>query len=244
MNTVFEQLNLTPQERRIVIGIAVLVFIVLNFLLVIPHFKDLRRVRVELAETRKKISDRNKVILDDIDPVHGKTNELYQLEKQQGGGIAAQRAGVNEQIALQRSVSDQALKTGVNISDLRSTTAAKTHPDAFYNEESVRIAFESGEEQLVNFLYNIGNDPAMIRVGELNLRIADANRYRLKGEASLTANYAKNPATTTPAPTAKPAPGPSPVYAPAPAPAPAPAVKQPPQKLIVPPGAQQRRKNL
>jgi hypothetical protein len=220
---------------------------VLNFLLVIPHFKDLRRVRAELAETRKKISDRNKVILDDIDPVHGKTNELYQLEKQQGGGIATQRAGVNEQVALQRSVSDQALKTGVNISDLRSTTSTKPHPDAFYNEESVRISFESDEGQLVNFLYSIGNDAAMIRVGELNLRIADANRYRLKGDASLTANYARNPASPAPAAAAKPGAAPSVPdagHAPAPAPHPAPAVKQPPQKLIVPPGAQQRRKNL
>lgn len=41
--SVIEQLNLSPQERRIVVIIAVIVFVVLNFLLVWPHFNDLSK---------------------------------------------------------------------------------------------------------------------------------------------------------------------------------------------------------
>jgi hypothetical protein len=40
----------------------------------------------------------------------------------------------------------------------------------------------------------MGNDPAMIRVGKLDLKPADQNRYRLRGGITLTANYAKQPA--------------------------------------------------
>src|SRR5208282_1928997 len=136
MNSFLDQLNLTPQERRIVVAIAVVVFVVLNLLLVWPHFSDLARVRKQLNDTRKTMMDWNKEISLDQE-TNGYKTQLHNLERQQGGGV------VNQQ------------------------------------------------PQLINFLFNVGNDPAMIRVHELHLRTADANRYRLKGDAVLTANYAK-----------------------------------------------------
>ena len=55
---------------------------------------------------------------------------------------------------------------------------------------------------MVNFLFNVGNDPSMIRVHELTLKAADANRYRLKGEAILTANYSRQPSSAPAKPAA------------------------------------------
>jgi uncharacterized protein len=204
MNSSFlDQLNLTPQERRIVVVIAVIVFVVLNLLLVWPHFKDLGRVRGELEQTRKTIIKDNNAILKDNDPKDGYKKELAQLQRQQGGGV------MDHQIQLQKTISDQAIKSGVNVSDTRPAGAVSAETNAFYDEQDVRITFESEESQLITFLYNIGNDPAMIRVSELNLRPADANRYRLKGDALLSANYARKApvtASTSAAPGAKPAP--------------------------------------
>ncbi len=202
MNSFLEQLNLTPQERRIVVAIVVVVFVVLNLLLVFPHFKDLKAVQTELDDTRTNILKWNKAIALDCDPgSNGYKVILTQLERQQGGGI------VNQQIQLQRTVSDQAFKTGVSVSEIRPVNSASANTNSFYDEQSVKISFACQEAQLVNFLYNMGNDPAMIRVQELSLRPADANRYRLIGDAILTANYAKQPATnapkTAPAATAK-----------------------------------------
>jgi hypothetical protein len=95
--------------------------------------------------------------------------------------------------------------------------------NAFFEEHSTTISFESQEPQLVSFLFGMGNDPAMIRVAKLNLQPADANRYRLRGNITLTANYAKReasvlaPAANKPNFTSKPAtaaaankPGPAP----------------------------------
>jgi hypothetical protein len=187
-----EQLNLSPQERRIIVIIAVVVFVVLNMLLVWPHFKDLARVHAQLADTRKKISDYNDEISKDIEPKDGYKVRLAKLQKQQGGGV------VNQQVALQKSVSDQAIRTGVNIFDTRPASSKNPETNAFYDEQDVRISFDSGEDQLINFLFNVGNDPAMIRVRELNLHTLDANRYRLKGDALLSANYAKATTATLP----------------------------------------------
>lgn len=193
---VLDQLNLTPQERRIVVVIAVVVFVVLNLLLVWPHFKDLAVVRRQLNDTRDTIQKWNQEIRKDVDPVHGYKTQLTKLERQQGGGI------VNQQVQLQRTVSDQALKTGVTVDEIKPAISAHADTNEFYVEQSVKIDFESQETQLVNFLFNVGNDPAMIRVHELTLKTADANRYRLRGDAILTANYARQ----TPGVTARPAP--------------------------------------
>ncbi len=213
-----EQLNLTPQERRIVVVIAVVVFVVLNILLVLPHFGDLGKVKDELDKTRNTIETENKVVLKDIDPVNGNQKKLKELQQNQGGGIG------NQQIQLQRSISDQAMKTGVGVDEIRPISLMNTASNAFYEEQSVKISFECQESNLINFLYNVGNDPAMIRVRELNLRTADANRYRLRGDATLSANYARAQpkpaapaAAKTGAPPAKPGVPPSKPVPPGPA---------------------------
>lgn len=218
MNSFLDQLNLTPQERRIVVVIAVVVFVVLNYLLVWSHFGDLGKVRRQLDETRKTIQTWNLQISKD-QATNGYKTVLHALERQQGGGVG------NYQVQLQRSVSDQAFKTGVVVSEIKP--AISSHPDTneFYAEQCVKISFECTETNLVNFLFNVGNDPAMIRVRELSLKTADANRYRLKGDALLVANYAKQPPVAAPK-AAAPA-GKVPVVAPKPVPAPRPAIPAP-----------------
>ena len=235
MNGFLDQLNLTAQERRIVVVIAVVVFVVLNWLLVWSHFGDLARVRQQLDDTRNTMQKWNKEISNDLEPTNGYKIILKNLERQQGGGI------VNQQVQLQRTISDQAIKTGVNIGETRAVTSAHPDTNEFYAEQSVKISFDCVEAQLVSFLYNVGNDPAMIRVRELNLHTADANRYRLKGDAILTANYPKHPPVVAP----KPAPPPAkpPVVAPktVPSAAPVPGPKPPfnprnaPGHTILPP---------
>src|SRR5271170_4645757 len=196
MNGFLDQLNLTAQERRIVVIIAVVVFVVLNLLLVWPHFGDLARVRQQLDETRTTMQKWNTAIFKDVEPASGYKKQLTLLERQQGGGI------VNEQVQLQRTVSEQARRTGVMVDDTRPVNSAQPNTNEFYEEQSVKISFACQEDQLVNFLYNVGNDAAMIRVRELTLRAADANRYGLKGDAILSANYARQGPKTTRQPAA------------------------------------------
>jgi hypothetical protein len=235
MNSGLEQLNLTPQERRAVVIIAVVVFVVLNWMLVWSHFGDLGQVRKQLDQTRKTMVDWNEKIRMDVEPTNGYKTQLHKLERQQGGGI------VNQQVKLQRTVSDQAIKTGVNVDETRPV--APTHPETndFYEEQSVKITFDCLESQLVTFLFNIGNDPAMIRVRELHLYAADANRYRLRGDAMLTANYAKQAPAPKPVAPAGKSPATAPKTVPGPKTIPAPA--SPPNKKNAP-GAQSGRKNL
>lgn len=180
------KLNLTPQERRILIGIFLVVVFVLNYLFVWPHFGEWSKTRRDLGNMYNTISNYNREIARDTAP-NGYRAQLSKL-RQQGGTVE-----MSEQVQLQRTIHQQASRTGV---DVNSTSPISTHgaSNAFFEDQSTEITFDSREPQLIDFLYNIGNDPAMIRVSQLNLRPADQNRYRLSGSITLTASYSKRPA--------------------------------------------------
>ena len=66
------------------------------------------------------------------------------------------------------------------------------------------ISVQSGEAQLVDFLYNLGSGNSLIRVRDLTLR-PDPPRQQLSGTVKLVASYQKNPPKKA-APAASPAP--------------------------------------
>jgi len=197
VTTFLDQLNLRPQEKRIIVIIAVIVFLVLNVVMVWPHFSDWGRIQRELLQARAQISAYNAVITEDVEPTNGFKRQLARLERQQNG-VPIQ---YSEQIQLQKTIMTEALKSGVTVNNYQPVTTQKG-TNEFFEEQSIKINVESQEPQLVAFLYNIGNDPSMIRVRELEMKPADANRYKLRGGVTLAANYAKHPASAPAAPKA------------------------------------------
>jgi hypothetical protein len=203
VNNFLGQLNLTTQERRVVVGIFLVVIVVLNLLFVWPHFSDWGRINKQLDDMYKSIDTDNRLIAQDLEPTNGWKKQVSKLAKQEGGSVG--EGLVDPQIQFQRTIQEQERKTGVMVDNM-NPGSVKTN--AFFEEHSTTISAQSLEPQLVNFLYNMGNDPAMIRVAKLDLQPVDANRYRLKGSITLTANYANKSAASVVAFAAgKPAPG-------------------------------------
>jgi hypothetical protein len=88
-----------------------------------------------------------------------------------------------------------------------NNSRANSRTNESFVEQTQQISVQSGEPQLVNFLYNLGNGNSMIRVKDLSLR-PEANRMSLGGTITLVASYQRNLAakpTTTAAVTTKPA---------------------------------------
>src|SRR5580765_3150094 len=56
MTGALEKLNLRPFEKRLVVGIAVVIFIVVNVVFVFPHFSDWGRVQQRMFEARQKLA--------------------------------------------------------------------------------------------------------------------------------------------------------------------------------------------
>jgi hypothetical protein len=198
MNSFFDSLNLRPQERRIIVVVGVIVFVTLNVMLVWPHFGDWNRLMIQINRARADIVRYNQEIAKDEDPKNGFRKKLAKLQMQGGNKVL-----MSEQNQLQNTISEQAAKAGVVVNVYAPIPTLHTGPtNEFFEEQSVRITTESDEAQLVNFLFNVGTDSSMIRVRELDLKPLDQNRYRLRGNIILTANYQKKPATPPPAPPA------------------------------------------
>ena len=197
MSSALDSLNLRPQEKRVIVVIVAVVFVVLNLVLVFPHFKDYGKIEAELKKTRQTIATNNAIIAKDKDPVHGWKRELEDLEKQQGGVATFNEIALQETVTAQARVNNVFIQTVSPVSFLRLGTASQS--DKFFESESIRIVVQSAESNLVKFLYNVGNDPAMIRVWSLELHPLDNNRYKLNANITLTADYQKT-AAPSPAP--------------------------------------------
>jgi Tfp pilus assembly protein PilO len=229
MNNFLNQLNLTPQERRIVVVIFLVVIVVLNLLFVWPHFGEWGSINKQLESMRGTIANDYRLIALDTNPTNGFQVQVKKLSRLEGSSVMENP--VDPSIQLGNTIRAQEIKTGVNVS---SFGTGRVHTNEFFEEISTAIEVQTQEPQLVSFLYNMGMDPAMIRVASLDLQPDDRNtRYKLKGSITLTANYTKRPPTAVSAalpgkPVAANKPAPAPVNKMVAPPAPAQNVKQSP----------------
>src|SRR5437879_4010008 len=103
MSSLFDKLNLRPQERRLVVIVAIVVFVVLNFWLVIPMFGEYgkyERRTLDANATLKKYQD-------EINKRSTYERELRELESQ-GPLVPTEEAGLR----LAQEVNSQALLSG------------------------------------------------------------------------------------------------------------------------------------
>ncbi len=198
-------LQLRPLEQRIVIAVAVIVFILANWVWVWPHFTDWTRIKNQMEETRKKIVS----FQQQIDETPKWEGEKRKLEGE--GSILP-----SEEMALQlrRFVDEQAALSGlieqsVTLSGSGAGRGADKSTGAF-EERTLTMGYIAGDNELVDFLYNLGAGKSTIRVRDLSIK-PDPGLAKLSGNMTLVASYQKKaagpkspPAKSTNAPAARP----------------------------------------
>jgi type II secretory pathway component PulM len=174
--------NLRPLEKRMLVGFAAGFFVVLNLLFVFPHFSDLDTMYQRRAEAEDKLTKYR--------------TELSQTNTYAAGIKEMQKE--NEDVApedqsyqFQNAVSLQAAQSHVT---LQNIAPVKTTTNQFFLEKSQNVQVQAGEDQLVDFLYNLGAGNSQVRVRDLNLR-PDAPRQHLVGGVTLVASYQKRTPT-------------------------------------------------
>ncbi|MFO1476804.1 MAG: hypothetical protein U1F98_09150 [Verrucomicrobiota bacterium] len=233
--------RLSPAERRFVVGVGLVLFLVFNWMFVWPHFSDWRTTQSRLDTARMTLGNRT-VIIQQADRLKP------ELARMEGEGAAVPPE--DQATEFLRTIQSQAQQSGVMLmGSSRSTTRTN---DPFFLEQVQTINVQSTEKQLVDFLYNLGAGGSLIRVRSLSVR-PDQTRQQLTASITLVASYQKNPKAAAPATAAaKPAtPAPAaPASAPAPTagalvrpqPAPQPSTPTPfPPRPVVP---QPRQPNL
>src|SRR6266705_3172408 len=106
MTSYLDKLNLRPQERRLVIFVAVVVFVALNWFFVRPYFGELGRTQQRMTDAQKNIKKFN----DEI-----QRRAIYQKQKdelsQQGSPIPTEEQATS----LTSEVNRQAGVAGVQV---------------------------------------------------------------------------------------------------------------------------------
>ncbi len=187
MSSVFDKLNLRPQERRLVVIVGIVVFIVLNVWLVIPMFGEYgkyeRRIVDATANLRK--------YQDEIGRRSRYEKELRELESQ-GPLVPTEEAGLR----LSQEVNSQAALSGVTINSItplqRQGSGGKTN--AFFEEAAVTINIKSGEKELIDFLFRLADKDMLIRAKSMQLG-TDPARMSLQGQITLVKSFQRRPTT-------------------------------------------------
>ena len=192
MTNPLDRLNLRPFEKRLVVVVAAVLFVVLNAWFVFPHFSDLADAKKERAEALEKIG-RWQVEINQ-EPSYRK--QIKELESE-GQAVPAE----DQQNQFSQAIVGQQARSGVNIT---STSKQVVSTNQFFLKLTEQVSVESGEPQLVDFLYNLGYGSSQIRVRDLALH-PNPPRQALSGTVKLVASYQKNPPKKT-TPVANPAP--------------------------------------
>lgn len=194
MKKYFEHLR--PMERRLVIGVGVILFLVVNAWQVWPHFSDWSQLSQRQSAARAKLALYNEAV-----------SKIPKLQQQvssfeSAGDVVALE---DQSINLMRTIQSQASANGVGIQNYSRLTTRTN--DAFFVEQVQNISVVATEEQLVNFLYRLGSGASMIRVRDLELQ-PDMPHYHLTANIRLVASYQKKatPAALVKKPAAAPKP--------------------------------------
>jgi hypothetical protein len=206
--------SLKPLERRWAVGIGGVVFLMLNYFFVWPHFHDWGRDQIRIQNAEVKIATYNK-------EVAKKSVYETKLRMLQSGGD--QVLPEDQAIDFVRFYSSRMLSNHVLLLNGGNIT---THTDLFFMNQQLGISVQADETNLVSFLYSLGAGSSMVRVRAMNLHPSQ-DRHELSAGVTMIASYqkkapprgaasgvtpAKNTvkpaAASTPAPAQGPVPGP------------------------------------
>ena len=180
MTSYLDRLNLRPFEKRLVVGVGAVLFLVLNAWFVVPHFSDLNQARDRRVQALEKLKTWQ-IEMDQKVKYDAGINKF----RQEGLEVPPE----DQQNQFARAIQDQQVRSGVGIQQFGRVT---TQSNQFFLELTQPISVQSGEEQLVDFLYRLGSGNSLIRVRDLTLR-PDAPRQQLSGTVKLVASYQKKP---------------------------------------------------
>ncbi|HWN93442.1 MAG TPA: hypothetical protein VNT99_00295 [Methylomirabilota bacterium] len=183
MTSLFDKLNLRPNERRLVIIVAIVVFILLNAFFVWPEFGEWGRLQKREREATALL----KAYQTEVDNTQRYQKQLAELQ-QAGAAVATEEQASK----LATTVNNQAVLSNVQVirSDFGGRQPTLGRTNQFFEEQRGTISVTMEERALVDFLYNLGVGGSLIRVRSMSLN-TDGPRQRLLGTVQLVASFAK-----------------------------------------------------
>lgn len=190
MTSSLDKLNLRPGERRLVVLAGLALFVVLNLIFVVPRFGEWGRSEQQIRDSQARL---------DKFAVEVNKQSYYKKELERLRLIGQSIPPEDQSLDMSVTVTSQAALSGVSVqsisADRRVASTSKTN--LFFDEKTASLALNSTEQQLVDFLYLLGNGNSLIRARSLTV-IPDPSKMRLAATMTLVASYQrKAPARAT-----------------------------------------------
>lgn len=176
ISTSFSRLSST--ERWIIILVIVGVFAVVHFAVAVPYLNDWGK----LTNRRSDAEAKQKKYEEMIAQMNTFSNQISKLEGE-NSAVPAEDQAVNFITAIQ----SQAAQSGVAII---ANTRQPERTNQFFMERAQSVSTQSGEKQLVDFLYNLGVGNSLIRARALSIS-RDPSQQQLKATMTLIASFQK-----------------------------------------------------
>jgi Tfp pilus assembly protein PilO len=184
--------QLRPLERRLAVGVLVVVIFVLNLVFIWPHHSDWGSLKDRLVTARTKLKTYQDTVAQT--PVYQK--QVNSLESSGEAVPADDQAG-----NFVRSIQLESVASGVQIVSM--TRQPTSSSDPFFMEQAQNVNVLADDKQLVDFLYKLGSGGSLIRVRNLELQ-PDVARQHHNAGIQLVASYQKSaPANLKPATASK-----------------------------------------
>jgi hypothetical protein len=180
--------SLRPFEKRVVVGVGLALFAVLNLWIVFPHFSDMKVLRQRLDDARTK-KTKYEMLINQV-PIYN--SRIRQLISAASADVpTAERA-----TDLMLTVNSEAARNGVTLQTSGRLTTRTNNP--YFVELSQPVSAHVSEKELVDFLYSLSSGQSLIRVQSMNMR-PDPARFQLDTSITLVASYQKPAKPTKPA---------------------------------------------
>lgn len=202
--------RLSPVERFFIAGAIVCLFVVINLVFVFPKFGKLKGIERRDRDAKTKLDLYEKEIAQ---------TDFYRTNITVLEGDGASVPLEDQGVSFLQVIQSEAVKSGVII---QANNRLPESTNQFFKELSQSLTTLSEENQLVDFLYNLGTGSSQTRVRAISIR-PDPSRTKLNATITLVASFQKKPPVrTAPAPAAavKPATKETPKDSPKPAPTP------------------------
>lgn len=181
MLKLFDRLKLTPSERRLVVGILVVAFLVLNYWVVWPRFNDFKTISEDIASMNRKKDIYQREI--ERRPTY---EVLLRKLKAEGSVLPVGE----ERIAFRSDMERLARDSGLAVPRWGEVLPERSgqNTNAFFEAIGITLQSASGtEEQFVDFLHRVGASNSTIRVKELTLSPGNFDS-RSQGKTNLVGN--------------------------------------------------------
>lgn len=182
--------RLSSVERWFIIIVIIVVFAVVNIVFVLPRLNDWSNLGSRMSDAR----DKQQKYEDMIAQMPAFQKQIEALEGE-NSAVPQEDQVINFITAIQQ----QAGQSRINI---QNNNRAPERTNQFFLERAQTLTTQSGEAELVDFLYRLGTGSSLIRVRALSIG-RDPSQQQLKATITLIASFQKKaPAKAAPKPVA------------------------------------------